>query len=227
MKLENLTLLYVEDEKELRDLMTSILQDQVSTLYTAKDGLEAYNVYKEKSPDIILSDINMPLLSGIDFIKKVRQNDQKTKVIMLTAYSDVDNLLQATELKLTKYLVKPFDGFELLSALQLAVDEINNYNIISIKSLELGENYHWDFKEQELTLNDQVIRLTPKEKKILNILFSNLNATITYDTLLMDVWDDYEHYSIDTLKTMMKNIRKKLPKDLIQNVYATGYKVIL
>lgn len=225
MNLESLKLLYVEDEKDLQDAMQSILEDEVDEFILAKNGEEGFNLYKKHSPHIMLVDINLPKLNGLDLVKKIRAQDQNTRIIMLTAYSDIENLLAATELKLTKYLIKPFDGDELFEALDLAVSELNKYNIITKTHLDMKENFTWDYSQNLLYQNNDEIRLTPKEKKILDILFSNLNSVISYDTILMDVWEDFEQYSLDTLKTMMKNIRRKLPKDVIENVYGIGYKV--
>jgi DNA-binding response OmpR family regulator len=225
MSLENMSVLYAEDESELREVMAEILSYEIKTLYVAKDGLEAYEIYKQKKPDIIISDINMPGMNGIDLGKKIRETDHSTRLIMLTAYSDVDNLLSATELKLTKYLLKPTKGVDLFEALNRAVDEIKSFNVVNTCTLGLKDNYFWDFKEQSLYCGAKEIRLTPKERKILNMLFTNLNSTITYDMLIQDVWEDSDLYSIDTIKTMVKNIRKKLPKDTIKNVYGTGFKV--
>jgi DNA-binding response OmpR family regulator len=226
MVLENLKILYVEDEKELRDVMKDILSDEVDTLYVATNGEDAYRLYKENKPDIIIADINMPKMDGIELIKKIRQTDQTIRAIILTAHSDVKNLLLATELKLTKYVLKPTKEEDLFEAINLAVQEIRNFTVSYNRKLRLKENLIWDFKEKILNHHNQEIHLTPKEKKILQLLFSNLNSTITYDILIDNVWEDNETYSIDTVKTMIKNLRKKLPKDTIQNVYAIGYKVI-
>lgn len=226
MGLAGLKVLYAEDEKELRDIMAEILSLEIEELYLAEDGEKAYELYKTKKPDIIVSDINMPKLTGIEFIQKVRQNDHNTRVIMLTAYSDLDYLLESTELKLTKYLLKPVSGSALFEALQLAYEELKSFRITNKKKLSLEENFYWDFKEQSLVQNDEEIHLTPKERKILNLLFFNLNQTITYDMLINEVWEDSEIYGVDSIKTMIKNLRKKLPKNTINNVYGTGFKVV-
>ncbi len=227
MGLKNIRILFADDEPDIRELMNSILGDMVKELYIAKDGNEAYQIYKSKKPDIILLDINMPNYDGIEVARKIRQTDHSTRIIMITAYSDTDNLLDATELKLTKYIIKPLTTDNLFDALQLAIQEIVNFKTTNKKIIHLSDNFLWKEDTQTLFQGLQEINLTPKERKILNILFSNPNSTITYDTLLMEVWENFESYSIDTLKTMMKNIRKKLPKDTITNIYATGYKVIL
>jgi DNA-binding response OmpR family regulator len=226
MVLEELKVLYVEDEKELRDVMKDILSDEVDILYVASDGEEAYKIYKEYKPNIVISDINMPKMNGIELIKKIRQRDQTIRAIMLTAYSDVENLLAATELKLTKYVLKPTKEDDLFDALDLAVEELSSFRVLYSSKLTLKENFKWDFDEQILSCNNQDVHLTPKEKKILQLLFSNLNSTITYDMLIDSVWEDDEIYSIDSVKTMIKNLRKKLPKDTILNVYGVGFKVV-
>ncbi len=227
MKLENIKILFADDEPDIRDIMKSILSDLVNELYIAKDGYEAFEIYQDKKPDIMLLDINMPNCSGIEMAQKVRKIDHATRIIFITAFSNTENLLSATELKLTKYIVKPLNADKLISALELAIEEIKTFKTTNRKNIYLKDNFIWDNENQTLLQGNTEITLTPKERKILNILFSNLNTTITYDTLLIEVWDNFEQYSIDTLKTMMKNIRKKLPKDTITNVYATGYKIIL
>lgn len=224
MLFENLKVLYVDDEKEIRELMQNVLSLEVKEVITAEDGEEAYGLYKEKKPDVIIADYHMPKMNGIDFVSKIREHDRSTRIIMLTAHSDVDVLLKATELHLTKYLLKPTTGDKVFDALSLAAEEIKNFDTVAKNILLLKDNYSWDFKDTILTHGSKEIHLTPKEKKIINLLFSNPGSTITYDTLMDEAWDDYDNYSIDTIKTMIKNIRKKLPKDIIKNVYGTGFK---
>ena len=163
-------------------------------------------------------------MSGIDVVRKIREEDHKLRVIMITAFSDVDTLLQATELKLTKYLVKPFYAHDLFESIKIATNELAQFQVIPTTKLALREEYSWDLEEYLLLKDNKEIKLTPKEKKILQSLFSNPNRTLTYDTLISDVWENFEGYNIDTLKTMVKNIRKKLPENTIQNIYGIGYK---
>ena len=224
MAWDNLKVLYVEYDDEIRNTMQNILDFEVKELYTAKDDIKAYSIYKEKKPDIIITNINLSGSTGIEFIKKIRKHDHSTKIIILTGNSDVDILLEAAELKLTKYLLIPIHGDKLFNALEDAVNEIKSFTIIEHNLLHLKENYIWDFKEKSLIKDSKEVHLTPKEKKILNHLFSNPNITVTYEVLMDKVWDDYLNNNIDTIKTMIKNIRKKLPKDTIKNIYGIGFK---
>ncbi len=218
------TILFVEDEEEIRDNYTRYLKRHFTNVYEAIDGEDGYKVYKEKNPDIMIVDINLPKLNGLDLLQKIRQTDQKTKVIMLTAYSDTKYLLEATELKLVKYLVKPITRDELKSALDRAIKEFSQFNVVSKKIINLKDGFTWDCELNKMYSNSVEINFTNKEQKIIRLFLPNPNIIFTYDDIIIEVWDDYEDSKIDPLKTMIKNIRKKLPKDTITNVFGIGYK---
>lgn len=141
MNLSQVSILHVDDEPEIRMVMKSILSDDVKAFYSAKNSTEALELYKTKKPDIILLDINMPNCDGLELAKQIRENDHSTRIVMITAHSDLQRLLLATELKLTKYLIKPFQSDELFNALSLALQELQKFNISSKKILQLKENY--------------------------------------------------------------------------------------
>ena len=218
------SVLFIEDEVEIRDNYTRYLKRRFTHVYEASDGESGYELYKSKKPEIIILDINLPKMSGLELLRKIRLNDEKTKVIMLTAFSDTKSLLDAVELKLVKYLIKPVTRSELKSALETAVDEFNNFDVISKRSIDLNEGYTYDCKEGIVLLNGLEINFTKKEKLIVRLLFTSPNTIFSYDDIIMQVWDDYEGDKISPLKTMIKNIRKKLPQDTIKNVFGVGYK---
>lgn len=124
LKLKDIKLLYVEDEDAIVKVMQRLLEDNVQELYIAKDGLTALELYEKNKPDIILADINIPKLNGLDLISKIREKDEDVKVILLTAYSDKEFLEKAADLKLIKYLIKPIVGKELFEALNQAIEDI-------------------------------------------------------------------------------------------------------
>ena len=218
------SILFVEDEKEIRDNYTTYLKRHFLNVYEAVDGEVGYKIYKDKKPEIMIVDINLPKLNGIDLLKKIRETDQVTKVIMLTAYSDVKYLLDATELKLVKYLVKPITRSELKDALDLAINEFSKFEVLQKDILHLKEDYMWDFKTKQMFCNSKVVPLTNKEQQILSLLLENPNNVLTYDDIVVEVWGSFEDDKIDSLKTLIKNIRKKVPKDTVKNVFGVGYK---
>ena len=141
-KLKTLTLLYAEDEEGIRKNIADSLRYYLKEVYEASNGEEGYLVYKEKTPSIILSDIHMPILNGIDFIKKVRQEDRITPVVMITAHTDKEYLLEAVELHMEKYLVKPIELEVLFEVLAQCVKMIE---INRITKLKVDNNYSYDF----------------------------------------------------------------------------------
>ncbi len=113
----NLNLLYVEDDEETIDNIDFFLKRHFNEIIIAQDGEEAFNYFKEKKPDIIILDINIPKLNGLKLASKIREINKKVPIIFLTAFSDKDNLLQAINLHACSYLIKPFKIDELINAI--------------------------------------------------------------------------------------------------------------
>ena len=216
-------ILFIEDEKAIRDNYVEFLKRYFRNVYEAEDGEEAYKIYKEKKPDILIVDINIPKLNGIELLKKIREEDQKTKAIMLTAHSDTSYLLDAVGLKLTKYLVKPVTRAQLKEALNLVFEELKLYDVLPKNILSLRDGFVWNYETQELFNKDEIV-LTEKERKLLSLLLSNINVTYTYQVIVDELWQTADD-RIAPLKTIIKNLRKKLPKDTIKNIFGVGYKI--
>ncbi|QKJ23841.1 response regulator transcription factor [Poseidonibacter lekithochrous] len=224
----NYSILFIEDDIDIRQNYTNVLKKSFSNVYEAGNGLEAYELYLEKKPDIMIIDVDLPHMNGLDFLKKVRKNDLNTKAILLTSYSDKKTLLDASTLKLTDYLIKPVRRQDLNESLNNAIDELKNYKVISMRRFELNDNYYWSFLENEVYYVNKQINFTSKEKDLLALLFENAGngkALTSYEEILYSLWDDYNEYTLSSLKTMMTNIRKKLPKNTIRNEYGIGYKI--
>jgi len=194
-------------------------------VYEAEDGEIAYKIYKEKKPQILIVDLNIPKQNGLELLAKIREHDHSVKAIMLTAHTEEKYLLEAVSLKLTKYLVKPVNRSSLKNALDLAVLELSNFETISKHIFSLKDGYSWNFITMELLKGEEAILLTNKERKVLSVLLNNINKIMTYNDIILEVWYENEYAKIDALKTIIKNLRKKLPKDTIVNIFATGYKV--
>ena len=219
------TILYAEDETEIRKKYTHYLKRFCTNIYEAEDGEEAFQLYKEKRPDIVITDINMPKINGLEFVSMIRENDHHTKVIMLTAHSDRDYLLKATNLKLTNYLLKPVNREDLKVALNNAKEELLKFNVYSKTIIHLRENCHWDPTAMEFYTDNELISLTKNEKTLIGILTSKLNTTISYDEIIYEVWPDEFNDKFPALKTLVKSLRKKLPENLLENIRSIGYKI--
>jgi len=220
-------LLYVEDEREVRRNYIDYLERFFKNVYEAEDASQAMQLYKSKRPSILIIDINLPDKSGIDFLREIRKTDHTTKAIMLTANSDVETLLRATELKLTKYLIKPVSRSDLGAAIILAEEEILNYSILSNKIIKMKDSFSWDNENKKLLHHNEEKFLTKKEIELLTLLFSNTNKVFSSDDIIFELWYDMEESKNNSLKTLIKTLRKKLPKGSIKNIFGIGYKLVI
>lgn len=218
-------ILVVEDEEAIRKNYIIFLKMFFKEVYEADDGEKAYNLYKSEKPDIMIVDINIPKLNGLELIKKIREKDFTTKIIILTAHSDKYFLFEAIELKLIKYLVKPVSRKDLNEALDLAINEISQYTILNIKNIQLTDEYSWNTELKELKFHNKIIDLTNKERNFLSLLLSHKNRAFNYDEIFEYVWTNEELISLNSLKNLVKRLRKKLPENMILNVFNEGYKI--
>ena len=218
-------ILFVEDEKAIRENYVTYLKMFFSEVFEAENGEKAYELYKLKKPDIMIVDINIPKLNGLELLEKIREHDYNTKAIVLTAHTDKSFLLKATSLKLTKYLVKPVSRKDLEETLEITVNELLKYKTTTIKNVKLSDNYNWNIELKELRHYDNLIVLTNKERIFLELLFSHKSRVFNYNEIFEFVWAEEEQNSINGLKNLVRRLRKKMPKDTILNIFNEGYKI--
>ncbi len=132
--LKNINILLVEDSLEARDELEIFFRNKVKKLYLASDGQEGYNLYKEYKPDLVLSDIKMPKLDGLEMAKLIREFDKNSKIILITAFNDTDYMYKAIQLHVDNYVIKPID-YNLLLESVLEISKIINLDKIN-KSIQ-------------------------------------------------------------------------------------------
>ena len=221
--LKPLTILYVEDEPLIRENAVEYLSRYCKKVLQAKDGEDAYNIYQVHSPDLIISDIKMPKLNGLDFSAKVREVDKATPIILATAHTETKYLLRAVELQLIKYIVKPITSENLQEALAMACDALETDYTHSIK---LDEHTEYDTLNQTLFQNSTPIKLTHNELLFFDFLVKNRQRAITYAEIESIIWA-YEGISMDALRSLVRGLRKKLGAECIENVSGVGYRLIM
>ena len=220
---KNIKILYVEDDEIARENGIEYLENYFELIYDASDAIKALQLYEKYKPDIIITDIQMPKLNGLEFVKRIRQKDKKTQVIIITAFSDKDYLLKAIELGLVKYLVKPVREKEFEEALFLCINalEKDETNII-----QLDEITFFDTFNKNLISSNEMVKLRAKELNFLELLIKNKNRYVSYEEIENYVLND-SVMTKDALKTLVKNIKTKIPKDLILNLTNSGYKIAI
>ncbi|MGB5920396.1 response regulator [Arcobacter sp.] len=217
------TILYIEDDEGVRTINSRFLNRMFKELYEAKNGEEGYELYKKYHPDIILTDIKMPKLDGISLAKKIRQKDKTTKIIISTAFSEKNYLMDAIELNLEKYIIKPLTSRNLLPALSKAVEALEKEKDFKII---LGDEFYFDNNTSLFYNQSQVINLTKKELLFLKLLVLNKDRVVSYEEIEQHVWDG-EYMSLNSLRTSLGFLRKKIPFNCIKNISNMGYKLNL
>jgi len=220
--LKNKTLLYGEDELDIQKHYSNYFKHYFKIIYTANDGKDALGKYREYKPDIIILDINMPYLSGLEVARKIREDDNDVSIILLTARSDKKALIEAVELGLVTYLEKPICRDALKKALAKLNQKEKSKNNINLWFYK-NNYYVWDKIKQQLFYQQQVL-LTKQEILLLEILISNNGAKVSYQTIYEKVWfNEDKEYKESTIKTLISALRIKLPPKAIENVYGMGY----
>lgn len=221
---KNYCLVYAEDDEKIRNGYINFLNMEFEKVYGAKNGEEAYKLYKQHSPDIVILDINMPIMDGLQVAKKIREKDDKTKIVMLTAYSDKGKLLQAIELNLFKYLIKPVSTFEFRDVLFSIVDNIEG----DVDDMyEIDEKFTWNKTRKTLYKDDNEVYLTRKEMELLDLFCSNPNTTYSNIDILNHIWEDdtSEDFSTNKIRSLFSKLKSKLGDNLFVSIYGLGYKI--
>lgn len=224
--MNNLSILYAEDEEETRKNYSNYLKRHFKETYIVDNGEDALKYYEEFKPNILLLDINMPIINGLEVAKIVRLQDKKTRIIILTAHLERDKLLFAAELNLTKYLPKPISRGNLKLALNEAVEQYKELEG-TLELVKLDEDTFWDKKTKRLISENEDIKLTKYEILLLELLSSKQDRVFNLDEISLHLWNDIDDLesSSTKLKDIIKRLRKKLPKNSIENIYGAGYKL--
>ena len=222
-KIEDVSILIAEDEEELREYLDEYLQIFFKNVFVAKCGEEAYSTYTKKHPDIILTDINMPNLDGLNLTSRIRKKDTSTKIIIMSAHSEQDKLLRAIELNLVTYLIKPIKTDVLKKVLLEIVEVVRK----STKRIYIDENIYWDKQTLSLWENDKEIILKEKESQLVQLLCSKINHPFSSKDIFQHLYTQTtKEFSEYAITSFIKRLRLKLPADIIQNEYGSGYKIL-
>lgn len=205
------------------------MEEYFSKVYLAQDGKEALEIYYDKKPDVLLLDISMPLMDGLEVAKAIRKKDDKTPIVMLTAHSQQEKLMRAVTLKLTEYLLKPIDNKSLQEKILEAINKLQKSNL-----LYLSEGLTWNKTSSYLSCLDKVIKLTKKESILMQLLANNSAGDyLSRDTLIFSIWSDempdssHDHKLTQLIYRFNKKITQHTNSTmlLVENSYQLGYKL--
>ena len=217
--LSNSSILLAEDEENVRTSFKKVLLLYVKEVYEAKDGEEAYELYQKYAPDIIFTDIKMPILNGLELIKKIRKTDKTTPIIVTSAYANQSFLLESIKLSLVEYLIKPIQESDLLRVLKNSAESIMEDDVTI---LSLGHATNYDFHNKVLKISGNEIVLTAKEIEFFELLIAHRGTLVTKQSI-EDKLYIYEEAPPSALKNLVFKLRKKIGNDLVKTVGKLGY----
>ena len=217
-------ILVVDDDENICEVMRMYLENSGYSVRLAYDGKQAEEKFLNFKPDLVLLDIMIPCIDGIDVLKWIRK-DYQTPVIMVTAKGETFDKVLGLELGADDYIVKPFEPKEMLARVKAVLRRYNVEN--SNKEVLNFGNLSIDVNSYKVVYNDTEIKMPPKEFELLYFLANNKNRVFTREQLLCEVWGyDYPGDS-RTVDVHIRRLRKALGsahEHLIQTVRGTGYR---
>jgi len=224
MNMETVKILIVEDEQRLADVLKKQFEENGFVADIASDGYIGKQMVEAKSYNLIILDINLPLINGYDLCEEIRKTNSDIPIIMLTALGTADNKVLGFEVGADDYVLKPFDFRELLARVNVFLrrsDSINNTERLSIADLEM------DLKTKVVTRAHNKIDLTAKESLLLETFLKNKEKLLTREFIIEQVWGIDFDPGTNIIDVYVNYLRKKIDKEyepkLIHTKFGFGF----
>jgi DNA-binding response OmpR family regulator len=217
--------LIVEDEAEMAGLLTKGLREEMFDVSVARDGKAALELSAALSFDLILLDVMLPKVSGIEVAQQLRKREYETPILMLTARDSLPDIVRGLDAGADDYLTKPFSFLELLARIRALVrrNEFHRKNVLEVEDLVLDLISHRTFRK------GQEIYLSLTEFRLLELLARNAGSIVSRHEILRTVWANGREVSENTLDAFVRLLRKKIEKGtetrLIQTHRGFGYSI--
>ena len=234
-KTKDLTLLLVEDYEPLRDDMAEILEDLFKTVVVASNGVEALGLYDEYQTknhvpfDIVVSDIVMPVMNGVDLCEILKKRNEDQQIIILSAHTDSEYLLRLINLGIAQFINKPIQQERLFDTLFYVSEKIIKEETVLSGTVspvvDLGENVFWN-KERHLLIRDRLPTvLTRHEILLMQLFVEKAEQVCTSDDIMHCFYLEGIDLNERSIRNMVFKLRKKLPDAAISSIYGLGYKL--
>ncbi len=207
-------ILLLEDNKRLNETITKRLKAKGYEVFSFEDGQEAYDAIDDGYICFVL-DINVPNIDGIEILKKIREFNTNTPIIIISSTVELDIIKDSYKHGCNDYLKKPF----FIDELEIKIEKLCNFDRDVI---EIYEGCVFYFKDSALEIDGVREHLSKKERLLLNLLLSKKGNVVSFDSIQAVVWEG-GFTSIDSIRSLMRRIRKKFPIDCIETVVDVGY----
>ncbi|WP_038815712.1 butyrate response regulator transcription factor BumR, partial [Campylobacter jejuni] len=203
-----------------RESLINVLSERFSKVIGAQNGDEGLKKFKKFKPDLVITDIAMPIMDGLDMAREIKEISDDVPIVVLSAYSEKERLLRSIDIGIDKYLIKPVDIEELLKVLDCLVGEKIEANML----VKISEEYQFNKTKRTLIHNGEEIVLTKKELAFISLLLKQPGVLVLHEDIKKNVWIG-EHVSDTAVRTFIKRVRDKVGEDFIKNVPSLGYKI--
>lgn len=233
--------LYVEDNEETRKETIEILENFLPAVISANNGEDGINLYKKhiqskklNAFDLIISDIKMPKLNGLDMIKEIKQLTPSIPVIILSAYNNKNYFLDAINvIGVDSFLIKPFSLNELINVLFRIIYKQYQKDIFVLQDvfmeiendiISIGKNYYYDYLNASLFYKGSMIKLSKNEHLFLKILIDARGRNVSFNTIEHLIWPD-SSINNHSLRSLVYRLRSKINPEIIVTIPSFGYKL--
>ena len=232
MKGNKPSVLVVEDDVPIRNLITTTLEMEKYKFDTAENGNQAIMLAAANNPDIILMDLGLPDIDGIEVIRKIR-TWSVAPIIVISARSDEKDKVAALDVGADDYLTKPFLPLELVARVKAQLRRYTRYNVGAEQNQDIFIHHGLvlNRKTHECTLNEKPLSLTPTEFEILAILCEKKGSVVSSEELFHQIWkDEYYSKNNNTITVHIRHLREKMQDSFekpkyIKTVWGCGYKI--
>jgi DNA-binding response OmpR family regulator len=222
-------ILIIDDDKELSALIKKQLIAEQYQVDCMSNGAKGVLFFQTAKIDLVLIDIVMPELNGIEAAKAIRHHNQDTPIIFLTSQSDIQTKLEGFRAGADDYLIKPFD----IDELKVRIGAVLRRKSGSFKNIDIQENvplgiFTFNYLSRQLKSPMQTKSLSIKEAELLKLLSDHLGEFVKRETILTYVWGKVDDYATNSMDVYLSRVRKLLKEDsriAIQNLHGTGFKL--
>lgn len=218
----NYKILLLEDDATLNETVSEYLQDKGYSVESAYDGESAADMMYEKSYDLYLLDVKVPLQNGFDLLKAQRQEGKTVPAIFMTSLNSMDDLEKGYDSGCDDYIKKPFALKELLLRIHNILKR--GYFHKNDDFVQIDKDIKYDTHNSRLIIGGVEVTLANKEHLLLKLFLQHQNQLLTHEKIYDELWGYDESFSESSLRTYIKTLRKYLGKDSIVSLKKLGYR---
>lgn len=217
----DINILIVEDEQRLADILKKQLEESGFNAEIAYDGYVGKQLVERKKYNLIILDINLPLINGYDLCREIRKTNSKIPIIMLTAFGTSDNKIAGFDVGADDYIVKPFDFRELLARVNVFIRRSDS-NVLNPEKIRIAD-LEMDLNTKTVTRASKKIDLTAKESLLLETFLKNKDKLLTREFIIEQVWGIEFDPNTNIIDVYINYLRKKIDKDFEPKIIHTKF----